>query len=221
MPYLALQSHVSFGLVGGRPVFLDVRRDRYLALDRQGQAAFHAALNGQGPIAFDDPGARKLLETELFELTEGPRPPRAASSNAPCRGLSASRPKDRLRALDLPRCWFLVDRARRQLKSRPLEQVLAARRGPPTPSPTPEDTEWVEDLSARFRRTRSLVPIKPGCLQDSLALKDWLGRGPGVAIVVGVKLEPFAAHCWVQVRDAVLNDAPDKVAEFTPVLVVR
>ena len=33
MRHLRLHPHVSYGLVAGRPVFLDVSRDRYLALD--------------------------------------------------------------------------------------------------------------------------------------------------------------------------------------------
>jgi hypothetical protein len=36
--------------------------------------------------------------------------------------------------------------------------------------------------------------------------------------VIGVKLNPFAAHCWLQVGDVVLNDLPERVAAFTPIL---
>jgi len=82
-------------------------------------------------------------------------------------------------------------------------------------------TDELESVSLRFRHARALVPIGPTCLQDSLALRDWLGsRQASAAIVFGVKLDPFAAHCWVQSENTVLNDAPDKVREFTPVFVV-
>jgi hypothetical protein len=77
-------------------------------------------------------------------------------------------------------------------------------------------------LASRFRRARAWVPIKPSCLQDSLALHQWLGRyGAGADLVMGVKLDPFAAHCWLQVGDIVLNDLPETVAAFTPILAVQ
>ena len=38
--------------------------------------------------------------------------------------------------------------------------------------------------------------------------------------VFGVKTEPFDAHCWVQHGDVVLNDAPDRVRQYSPILVV-
>ena len=40
MAYIELQSHVSYGLVGDRPVFLDLARDRYLALPPTIEQAF-------------------------------------------------------------------------------------------------------------------------------------------------------------------------------------
>ena len=38
--------------------------------------------------------------------------------------------------------------------------------------------------------------------------------------VFGVKTEPFDAHCWVQHGEVVLNDAPDRVRQYSPILVV-
>ncbi len=38
--------------------------------------------------------------------------------------------------------------------------------------------------------------------------------------VFGVKTEPFDAHCWVQHGEIVLNDAPDRVRQYSPILVV-
>ena len=41
----------------------------------------------------------------------------------------------------------------------------------------------------------------------------------GADVVLAVKLGPFAAHCWTQIGDQVLNDTPEEVARFTPILV--
>ena len=80
----------------------------------------------------------------------------------------------------------------------------------------------VARLAGRFRAARSLVPIPPICLQDSIALAFWLARRSACpALVFGAKLDPFSAHCWVQTDALVLNDAPDTVSQFAPVLVIR
>ena len=55
----------------------------------------------------------------------------------------------------------------------------------------------------------------------SLALLDFLARrGVFADLVLGVKLNPFGAHSWVQTGPVVLNDAVDHVNAHTPILVV-
>jgi hypothetical protein len=36
--------------------------------------------------------------------------------------------------------------------------------------------------------------------------------------VFGVRLDPFAAHCWLQTDRLLLTDAADALGVFTPVL---
>jgi hypothetical protein len=65
------------------------------------------------------------------------------------------------------------------------------------------------------------LPTPPNCLADSLALSRFLSRrNVASAMVFGVKLDPFAAHCWLQQDDVILNDAADAVATFTPIMAV-
>jgi len=47
-----------------------------------------------------------------------------------------------------------------------------------------------------------------------------LSRGLAADLVVGVRLNPFAAHSWVQAGSHVLNDRMDSVRTYTPVLVL-
>jgi len=57
------------------------------------------------------------------------------------------------------------------------------------------------------------------CLLDALTLMYFLiGRGIRATWVFGVRLEPFRAHCWVQHDNIVLNDTPEHVAAFTPIM---
>jgi hypothetical protein len=32
--------------------------------------------------------------------------------------------------------------------------------------------------------------------------------------------EPFGAHCWLQERDYLLNDAVERVGMYTPIMVI-
>jgi hypothetical protein len=53
-------------------------------------------------------------------------------------------------------------------------------------------------------------------------LREWLDKaGLRPALVFAVRLDPFAAHCWLQHDELVLNDAVDRVGAFTPVLVLE
>jgi len=218
MVYLQLQPHAGFGLVGTRPVFLDIRRDRYLALDGAALGAFEKARAG-GPIPFA--AAECLLATELFALADAPGQLAAAQAPAPEAGLEFVHRASGRSILDLPTVWRLTRRVRHELKTRPLEQILRSRRSRQLQVVAAMRADEAATLAARFRRARCVVPGSPCCLPDSLALRDWLAaHGLASTLIFGVKLEPFAAHSWVQCGKTALNEAPDKAAEFTPVFVV-
>jgi hypothetical protein len=51
------------------------------------------------------------------------------------------------------------------------------------------------------------------------AFRAAIRRGIEVNLVVGVAI-PFAAHCWVQHADMVLNDSVDIVSRYEPILVI-
>ena len=76
-------------------------------------------------------------------------------------------------------------------------------------------------IAGAYRRYRRLLPLEARCLPDSLAflaLAAHYGHYP--RLVFGVTTGPFAAHCWVQNDDVVLNDVIDHVTPFKPILVV-
>jgi hypothetical protein len=77
-------------------------------------------------------------------------------------------------------------------------------------------------LLTAFMRLRPLFyTLRNACLLDSLTLVHFLAaEGIQPEWVFGVKTEPFDAHCWVQHGDVVLNDAPDRVRQYAPILVV-
>jgi hypothetical protein len=59
------------------------------------------------------------------------------------------------------------------------------------------------------------------CLFDSLVLLEYLARyRVPASLVIGVRTRSFQAHSWVQLGRYVLNDAPEHVSGFTPILTV-
>lgn len=79
----------------------------------------------------------------------------------------------------------------------------------------------ITTVAAAYRHYRRLLPLEAKCLPDSLAFLALVARyGHYPRLVFGVTTGPFAAHCWVQNDDVVLNDAIDHVTLFRPILVV-
>ena len=215
MPFLSLHAHVSFGRVGDRAVFLDLGRDRYFALDGETAAAFDAVRLRGGTVDRGEPAANRLLRTGLFVLKEIPGNLDPARCPAPA---CQSPARAAVRARDVASAWRILGRIRKTLRRRGLERVLEDQLRLAA-GPTREVD--MATLASRFGAARALLPIPSRCLADSLALRAWMaGHGAAPAIVFGVKLDPFAAHCWAQSGAMVLNDSPDRTREFTPVLVL-
>lgn len=89
-------------------------------------------------------------------------------------------------------------------------------------TPTADQTEQVRQLYTVFERLRPwLYTGRDACLFDAITLAEFLSRYQlPVAWVFGVKTAPFAAHCWIQMGDLVLNDIPDTVRRYTPIMAI-
>lgn len=219
MTHLRLLPHISFATIDGQPIFLDLRRDRYFALDGAAAEAF-AAFRSNPDHPSSDEFAKALVATGLFAPSHEPRSLLPARIATPERDLLEDGASPGLK--DLIQILFLLIGYRRAVRRQPLEIVIARppRRNAKRSGSLP--TAAALSLAQRFLRARGLIPIKPICLQDSLALHDWLAtHGAHPSLVLGVRLDPFAAHCWVQLGKIVLNDASDRVTAYTPVLVVE
>ena len=220
MSFLQLASGASYGLVGDRPVFLDLRRDRYFALDAATEADFLALRSAEEPVLAAGPARDRLLATGLFR--EHALRARLAPVPVPVPAESLlDTPGPRGGWASLPRVWSSLARARQRLAAVSLFDIvedLRERRhaGMPAGEPT-----RAEDAARGFLAARPLVPVARSCLLDSLALLDWLGDQAGHArLVFGVRLDPFGAHCWLQTGRVLLTDAPDTANRFAPVLAV-
>ena len=186
----------SFGLVNGRPLFLDLHADSYFMLEARDEADLLRALRSEDPSSSTRPVA----------------------FTRPTAQLQTSGATSLLRLTDVWLVGLTLRQIRRSLARKPLALVIAgaqakrARRGT-TVSP--------RLLANRFTASRRWLPQTPNCLTDSLALLAFLARhGATAELVFGAKLDPFAAHCWVQVDTLLLNDSIDRIEPFTPVAVI-
>ena len=91
-------------------------------------------------------------------------------------------------------------RARRVLGRRTLPDVVAAMRRAQTFHAAPKDAYAVAlRLGAAVTRVLGVLPHEPRCLTRALVLSSLLARrGIAGRLVIGVRLEPFAAHAWVE-----------------------
>ena len=83
------------------------------------------------------------------------------------------------------------------------------------------DESTIIDLFRVYRGLRPFYPRPYLCMFDSLSLVLFLASYDVYPQwVYGVKIEPFAAHCWVQAGGLVVNDIVDNVREYTPIMSV-
>lgn len=191
-------------LVGGVPVFLDVARDRYFRLGAAGERAFLDHLGD--PIRMGEAGAPRLPEP----------------IDRPRHSVLEHRPRDLSRRAPIASVALCLIGAWRLLRLGSLAQAIAyvGALGPDRSAGSQVDDQLIESASA-FDRARRLMPTARVCLLDSLALAAFLHRRRRYPrLVIGVTLSPFAAHCWLQAGDWVLNESVDHAASFTPILIV-
>ena len=79
----------------------------------------------------------------------------------------------------------------------------------------------MDEIVRSFLRIRPLYPRDYQCFFDALALRHYLARrGIAASWVFGVRGAPFAAHCWLEFGGAVLNEEPDLVRAYQPIMIV-
>lgn len=214
-----LREGLSFCLIAGEAVFLDIGMDRYFRLTPQQNADF-LALMAQTAVSSTELRANCLsLLTDTAAIDGQLEPcqwimPQRAFAVEPGRSFPIA---ETALALVAQR------RSERALKTRPLalQLRLLTNKLSPLPACIPTPDNRAGRVVRGFAFACYLRSAADRCLSRSLALADQLARrGCRTHVVFGVKLAPFAAHCWVQADDLVLNETVEEVARYTPILVV-
>jgi hypothetical protein len=212
-----MKPSLSFGFVGGRPVFMDEQEDSYFTLDEPGEAEFLDRLKSDGtisPVGSTILRASLGLPGEAVDLV-------FARPQAIVRSLVEDiQPITRACIRDVLRATKLVRHIQSSLARRPIAAILSELTRAERECRSAGASEVAQE-AVRFIAARRIVPCRGNCLTDSLALIQWLGIPAGALLVFAVKLEPFAAHCWVQIGDLLLNDLTETAAQFQPVRVIE
>lgn len=219
MPSLGICCGISHRSFTDCAIILDIRRDRYWKVDA-GAAFALDWITGRrsGPIGI---GSLARLEQlglvcwrpadEIDIQPDEPAIPRASAieGDAWLRGF------DLIEAIEVA---YLAFAARRALRRHSLYSILSQVQASRAAAISKGESA---DLSRRFDRYRRLVPLRNQCLPDTLAFLRFAGRrGCSPKLIFGVEAWPFAAHCWAQSDDLVLNDVLDHARAFSPILAI-
>lgn len=215
--------------VDGHLIFLDVAQDRYFKLTdtlEEAMRRFQAHKDVTPTLVEGLAAARILVEAQnpiARAVRANIRRPTCSAIEQPITVAG-----QRIGIATIFEVMAIVWSTHRQLKTRTLKANLdqasayrdrkAGAHGDATPAAAEGS---LLQANGQFERARRYVPIEPICLLDSLSLLRFLSRrGLPANIVFGVTPEPFAAHCWVQAGDMVLNETLFDTHAYTPIKVV-
>jgi hypothetical protein len=222
----ALANHVFVCLESEHVVFLDVRANRYYALERSLSAGLAALVRGW-PEGENDcaprPDIARMLERKglLIPDSRGSKDATPVQYAVPDTELTATNWEGPVAATYLHVYQFVrsVIAAKVCLRWMPLERAIR-KVSRPVGAVEDYDMRSIHELIAIFSRLQPFVfSARDACMLESLALRRFLAAfGYDVTYVIGVQARPFAAHCWLQSGTCVLNDVVDRVIRYTPIL---
>lgn len=218
--YYRLRDGLSWCLCGEQTVFLDLARDRYFRLSAQDDHCFRqwAASGATAGIA-----ASRLIPSGILLPCETPQNPRATADLPPLSGDLGGDARARARLIDIWRSLVAQRRARSLIQSGQLSNRLAAiaRHPKPAEMPDPGTDLKVGRIAAAFASALLGFNKRDQCLPRALAaLALCRAAGATPTLVFGVRLEPFAAHCWLQWRSEVVVGDLEQARMFTPILAI-
>lgn len=213
----ALRPGLSFCETGDRLVFLDTIADRYFCLEAHVEQHFRELVSGSDTAPLSD----DLRHTGLLLKTQFSGTPEKCVYRAVARESLRDAIHETPSPIWLTGTLIRLRRVRYRLLHGGLHRVLGKLRLAKTlacfdGSP---DLSDLKAVSSNFEHTARIVRSHDQCLPRSIVLAHIaIARRLEVDLVIGVRLHPFAAHCWVQSGPWLLNDELDNTRTYTPVL---
>jgi hypothetical protein len=234
-----LRDHVFFCMTDMFSLFLDLKADQYLCVEKIDFESLAPNLHGwptsttfgavggssltpAGRLLADELISRRMLSRDAIRFRKAdPTSWNLPTVSLVSRGGWASMFQSPVRIAS-----FLIAAARasRRLRTqslyvtvREIKELRAARHG----ARASAGQDRAALLTNAFRALRPIFQRDHLCLFDSLALLEFLALYDIFPTwVFGVRPEPFAAHCWVQSDNVVLNDTVERTSGFIPIMTV-
>lgn len=201
----------------GELVFLDLTRDKYLALRGQDRAAFMRLRAGEPN---DRDAMSRLVATGFVARCDGESRLEPAKIIIPHQDLASHEDGTFTLSMSL-RAARALRWARRAMRPNVIAATIGKSAQAKQRLGVAGDEDTVVDVAQRYAACRWLIPVPTRCLIDALALDHiLLSRRVAATLVFGVRLEPFAAHCWLQSPETVLTGTSAEARNYTPILVV-
>lgn len=212
-----LREGLTFCRVSDRLIFLDVPTDRYFCLGREAADAFDRLLEF-GPVRALEPALLSLVDRGML-VPGRPQERPSTCPEMPTAGslLHAGGTIPRFQNVFEALARRLVAEGRLRWTGLARTLVRARAQG----GRFELDLDLARNASAAFAESSLLRSRQARCISISVATMAWLSaRHCAATLVIGVKLHPFQAHCWILVGDQLVNDDLDAVRAFTPILVI-
>lgn len=206
------EAGITYCLCDDRAVFLDIDRDRYFCLSSTLNRNFVRTVAHGDTMHNDD--VERLQALGIGKPMAGQYVARPKAPPLPVAQISPSDPAASL--LGVSAAHLLV---RSRLKRWRFARLIIHERQRIPPRSREASDQKLAGLHSAFLSTSLWIGEADQCLARSIAFRMLAFRlGVAPTLVVGVKLDPFAAHCWVQMGDRVANDSLERVRNFTPIL---
>jgi hypothetical protein len=233
-----LSKHAFMCMTQGYAVFLDVRKDKYSALPLAEALQVQNALAGwpipiaPGPKEADSSSGDARLLQELREeglITDDEMTGKAANPvtieepTSDLRSLMHGTPSvPRLHTKHFVSAWARITIAMRTRSLEHLIERVRQRKATSRHAESPPDLCQVRPhITSYFELQPRFFSSHNTCLRNSLTLIEYLARNDLFPTwVLGVHMEPWSAHSWVQGGSVVLNDTVERVRSFTPILAI-
>jgi hypothetical protein len=218
---LQLRDNLYYCVTGNRTIFMDLVTGRFFGLPRAIDLPFQRLIASQDEAAADA-DIRAFLMRNRLAVESGVKPMVARPIDVPRPTFDPSvRPMPQAPALLVARVVLAQIRAEICLKTRSISQIAASiTRRRRQKCREIDQIPMTDKISAAFRAADLLLRPHDRCFPRSLAyLSTCQSYGLHPSLVIGVRSNPFRAHCWVQYADRILHDDADQSALFTPIFV--
>ena len=215
---LYLQPSVRLASLGDDLVILNLTDNSYYCLPGQGPVV---RVGPTGGLLISDPELAAAMGSWLTRMQ--PAPP--IELPAPPPRTSAWRTAEaQVNAADLAMFGLAYLESASRYYCAPFSR-LVAHAAQQTSSLPPQTRMAASVQHLRLARVHDQLlpwaPFQGECFFRSFMLLKFLRlAGLGASWVFGVKTWPFQAHCWIQAGETVLDDASERVAQFTPIMSV-